>query len=158
MKRRHIVIGAVSAALLAVGGAAPAASAHSTHAAHHGVEHILALQSGANGPEVVIANGPIHAQGKDVSISNNRDRFVFPKGSLLIWHKAKTSHQSFDPKTCLGTFSESGVFKVVGGSGRYDDATGHGKYTLHGYAVGCAQNKPPKVFQLTIDATGPISY
>jgi hypothetical protein len=97
MKRRHIVIAAVSAVLLAVGGAAPAASAHASHNRHHGVEHILALQGSANGPQVVIGNGPIHAQGKDVQISNNRDRFVFPKGSLLIWHKAKTSHQSFDP-------------------------------------------------------------
>jgi hypothetical protein len=155
MKRRHIVIGAVSAVLLAVGGAAPAASAHSMHS---GTEHILALQSNVNGPQVVIANGPIHARGYDVSISNHRDRFVFPKGSLSIWHTPTTSHSSFDPKTCLGTFSETGVFKVVGGSGRYDDATGHGTYTLHVYTVGCSQKKPPKVFQLTIKATGPISY
>jgi hypothetical protein len=155
MKRRHIIIGAVSAALLAIGGAAPAASASTTHS---GIEHILILESGVNGPQVIIANGPIHAQGRDIAVSNNRDRFVFPKGNLAVWHQAKTSHQSFDPKTCLGTFSETGVFKVVGGSGRYDDATGHGTYTLHGYAVGCSQNKPPKVFQLTIKATGPISY
>ncbi len=155
MKRRHIVIGAMSAVLLAIGGAAPAAFAGTTHS---GTEHILILESNANGPEVVIANGPIHARGKDIAVSNNRDRFVFPQGELKIWHKAQTSKDSFDKKTCLETFSETGVFKVVGGTGRYSGATGHGTYTLHGRAVGCSQTKPPKVFQLTIKATGPISY
>jgi hypothetical protein len=155
MKRRHIVIGAVSAVLLAVGGAAPAASANTTHS---GTEHILILQTSDTGPQVIIANGPIHAQGRDITVNDNRDRFVFPKGNLAVWHKANTSHESFDPKTCLGRFTEKGVFTVLGGTGRYSHATGHGSYSLQGLFVGCAQNKPPTLFQLKINASGPLSY
>jgi hypothetical protein len=156
MKRSHIVLGAACATVLAVGGVGSSASASPLHAS--GTEHILILQSSADGPQVVVANGPIHAGGVDVTVTNNRDRFVFARGDLKIWHHAQTSHNSYDPKTCLFRFSETGIFRVLGGTGAYAGASGQGTYTLHGLEVGCSQNQPPTVFELKISASGPLSY
>ena len=156
MKRGHIVLGAACAAVLAMGGVAPSASASTVHAS--GTEHILILQSSADGPQVVIANGPLHARGQDVTVTNNRDRFVFARGDLKIWHHAQTSHNSYDPKTCLARFSETGIYRVLGGTGAYAGAAGQGTYSLHGLSVGCSQNKPPSLFELKISASGPLSY
>jgi hypothetical protein len=154
MKRRHILLGVLSAAALVFSGAPSMASATTTHS---GAQHFLILEND-DGPQVIVANGPIHASGVDVAVNNNRDRFEFPKGNVRIWHQAKTDHQSYDKKTCLTRFSETGVYEVLGGSGAYRGATGHGTYVLRGVGVGCSSNGPPTVFQLRIVAQGPISY
>jgi hypothetical protein len=51
----------------------------------------------------VIANGPVHARGTDLQVSNSIDRFVFGARDLKIDHKvtAGTSHDSFDPRDLL---------------------------------------------------------
>jgi hypothetical protein len=154
VKRRHIVLGAISALAITIGGIAPAASATTTHS---GTEHFLILQTSEESA-AVIGTGPIHAAGTDLQLNNHHDRFVFPKGALRIWHTAKASHESFDPKTCLGTFTERGVYTVLSGTGAYSHATGHGSYHLTGYVFGCTQNDPNNIFSLTLHADGPLSY
>jgi hypothetical protein len=155
VKRRHIVLGAISALALTIGGIAPAASATTSHS---GTEHFLILQTNETSTPPVIGTGPIHAAGTDLQLNNHHDRFVFPRGALRIYHAAKASHQSFDPKTCLGTFTERGVYTVIGGTGAYSQATGHGSYHLTAYFFGCTQNDPNNVFSLTLHADGPLSY
>jgi hypothetical protein len=158
MKLHRSIIAATAAVLLSIAGAAPMAAAHAAQASHHGNQRLLALGTDVNAAPVVIANGPIHAAGTDVVINDSRDRFVFPEGNLRVWHQPKTSNESFDPTTCLGTFTERGVYKIVGGSGAYANVSGHGTYSVQGYFVGCDQNSPPTVFIFTINAHGPISF
>ena len=155
VKRHHLVLGLISALTLTVGGAVPGASAAR---AHSGTQHFLVVQTSETGSPPVIATGPIHAAGTDIQVNDNLDRFVFPKGALRIRHEAKASHESFDPKTCLGTFTERGVYKVTAGTGKYSHVTGHGRYRVQGYFIGCTENDPSNVLSVTIRAHGPLSY
>ena len=108
----------------------------------------------------IAAKGPIHARGTDVVIGNFKDRFKFPDGNVIITHKPDkgSSADSFDPVTCLFTFTEQGTWKAVNGTRAYNDVKGHGTYRVLGQGFGCNQNKPPKVFILRIVAKGPLSY
>ncbi len=158
MKLHRSILAATTAVLLSIAGAAPIASAHTAQARHHGTQHFLAIGTDVNAAPVLIANGPIHAAGTDVVINNSRDRFVFPKGNVIITHHPETSNNTFDPTTCLSTFTERGTYKLVGGSGAYAHVSGHGTYVAQGYFVGCDQNSPPTVVTFTIKAHGPISF
>jgi hypothetical protein len=153
MKIRRFVIGATAAVLITVGGFIPTASA----SGGSGTEHFLALQTDVNGPQLVFGRGPVHAAGKDVTVNNNRDRFVFPDGVIVVEHHAQSSHQSSDPKNCLFQYRETGVYTLVGGTGAYAHVSGHGTYVVNVITVGCNPNKPPTSFLLTIRAHGPIS-
>jgi hypothetical protein len=153
MKLRHVLLVPAVAALAVVGLASPASAQ-----AKSGTEHFLALSNSSNSKRLtLIGIGPIHARGVDVQLSGTKDRFKFPAGSLLIKHNPKHNHNSSDPKTCLQTYTERGTYSVTGGTGAYMTATGHGTYHLTVLAVGCSQSKPPKVFQLQIRASGPLT-
>jgi hypothetical protein len=108
----------------------------------------------------IAANGPIHAHGTDVVISDVKDRFKFPAGNVIIKHKPDkgSSTESFDPVTCMFTFTEHGTWKAINGTRAYNDVHGNGTYRVLGQGFGCNQNKPPKVFILRIVAKGPLSY
>ena len=108
----------------------------------------------------IAANGPIHARGTDIVISDLKDRFKFPDGNVVITHKPDKngSADSFDPVTCLFTFTEHGTWKTVSGTGAYADVQGSGTYRVLGQGIGCDENKPPEVFVLRIVAKGPLSY
>ena len=124
-------------------------------------QRFVLIQSDPNeegGP--IAANGPIHAQGTDVVIGDFKDRFKFPDGNVIIKHKPEkgSSAESFDPVTCLFTFTEHGTWKAVKGTGAYADVQGNGTYRVLGQGIGCDENKPPEVFILRIVAKGPLSY
>jgi len=108
----------------------------------------------------IAANGPIHARGTDVVINDAKDRFKFPDGNVVIKHKPDKngSTDSFDPVTCLFTFTEHGTWKTVSGTGAYAAVQGSGTYRVLGQGIGCDENKPPEVFSLRIVAKGPLSY
>jgi hypothetical protein len=146
---------ALAVAGLGLTGLAASASA-GTKAA---TEHILLLQTSVTGSPTVIANGPIHARGRDVVVSNTKDRFVFPRGSVTVVHHATpgSSRSSFDPVTCLTRQSERGTYRVTHGTGAYDDATGSGRYRSSVFAVGCSQTRKPSVFIVKVSASGPLS-
>ena len=124
-------------------------------------QRFVLIQSDPNvegGP--IAANGPIHAQGKDVVIGDFKDRFKFPDGNVIIKHKPDKggSADSFDQVTCLFTFTEHGTWKAVSGTGAYAEVQGNGTYQVLGQGIGCDENKPPEVFILRIVAKGPLSY
>lgn len=108
----------------------------------------------------IAATGPIHARGTDVVIDDTKDRFKFPDGNVIIKHKPQkgSSHESFDPVTCLFTFTERGTWKTIKGTGAYAQVEGNGTYRVLGQGFGCDQNGPPEVFILRIVAKGPLSY
>ena len=158
MKPHRSILAATAAVLLSIAGAAPIAAAHTAQARHHGTQHFLGIGTDVNGSQVVIANGPIHAAGTDVVLSGTLDRFVFPKGNMRVRHTPQTSHDSFDSVTCLGTHTETGVYKLVDGTRAYADVSGHGTYRVQAFFVGCSQTEPPSLFTLQIKAQGPISF
>src|SRR6476620_539232 len=137
------------------------ASASETARTAAQTQKFLVLQSdpnGSGGP--IAANGPIHAHGTDVVIDDSKDRFKFPDGNVVIKHKPDKngSAESFDPVTCLVTFTEHGTWKTVSGTGAYAAVQGSGTYRVLGQSFGCDENKPPEVFTLRIAAKGPLSY
>jgi hypothetical protein len=104
----------------------------------------------------VLAFGPIHARGVDHVVSDTKDVFEFPDGNLSVTHTPTTSHDYSDPVTCLFTHTERGTYEITGGTGAYDDASGHGHYRLSVKGIGCDQNAAPEVLVVTVNAKGPL--
>jgi hypothetical protein len=156
------VLAVIAVFTLALFGLAPSASAagHAAKPQHHGLQHFLGLQSNPaeTATPTIIATGPIHARGTDTVVDDNNDVFTFPAGTLSVFHSPTSQHDSFDPVTCLARHSEKGNYRITGGTGAYAQATGKGHYTVSVIVVGCDQSAPPTVFQLVIDAKGPIQF
>jgi hypothetical protein len=109
-----------------------------------------------NAKPVLLAFGPIHAKGVDKPVTNHKDVFRFPAGSLIVRHQRVAGHRDHDPATCLFRFFERGTYKVVRGTGDYVGARGHGHYVVHGKFVTCGRQEPPEVFMFQIRARGPL--
>jgi len=152
IRRSIAVLGAVTLSILGLAASASAASGSRN-------QHFVALQTSTaqNATAIVIASGPVHARGTDIQVTPNRDKFVFPKGTLTVLHKAGHSTDAFDPATCYGTHTETGTYQITGGTDAYKGAHGHGTYAVKVSFVGCSQTKPPDVFSLEIDAFGPLA-
>ena len=90
----------------------------------------------------VYASGPISGSGRDVVMGQNADKFVFAGGTVWVSHHASSQNLSFDPRSCLGQFTESGTYSLVKGSGVYRGVTGSGTYTAKGTQRGCDPNAP----------------
>ena len=119
------------------------------------IERFLAISTKPNAKPVLLGFGPIHAKGVDKAVSNHKDIFRFPKGSLIVRRQRVSRHRDHDPKTCLFVFSERGTYQVVRGTGAYVGAHGHGHYVLHGTFVAC-KNQPPEATVFQVRAHGPL--
>ena len=128
------------------------------HADKAGRIHFIGLSNNpkSNSGDPVIGLGVIHARGVDKVINNHTDRFVFPKGVVVVKHHRKGQGGHFDKKACYGVFTEHGTWKAVGGTGAYANASGGGTYKVKGTVVGC--KRQPDLFQLRIDATGRLNF
>ena len=159
-RTRHRVWGALTACVLAATGLTVLAASSSASAAHRSpTERVIGFQNNPNhnGFAVVIAKGPIHARGRDKVIDGRHDLFIFPKGKLLVTHRITSHHQTYDKKTCYGTFSQAGTYTIKGRGG-YAGARGHGKFTVHANAVAChIKGAKPQIFQLQLHAHGPLT-
>jgi hypothetical protein len=149
-----VTLATAAAAVVALGVALPAG-------ASTGTEHftILSNDPAEDATAIVIANGPVHARGTDITVSNTNDRFVFPDGNLKLHHSttAGTSKDTFDPTTCYSTHTERGTFVITRGTGAYKGATGSGTYRLKVAVVGCDENSPPEYFSLVVHAVGDLT-
>lgn len=153
--RKSVIAGSVAAVGMAAATAIGTTVALASNTAPS--EHFSFLSSRANAAPVVIAQGPIHARGKDVAVSNTKDRIEFRAGNLIIrHHRTGQGVQTFDRKTCFGHYREFGTYRIVRGTGAYRGVAGHGTYRLSVKTVGCSQSNPPRVFLLDIEASGPI--
>ena len=121
-------------------------------------ERFLAISTNPkeNAKPILLGFGPIHAKGVDKPITNHKDEFRFPNGSLIIRHQKVAGHRQNDPATCLFRFFERGTYQVVRGTGDYVGAHGHGHYRLHAKFVGCDPDAPPDAFVIMIRAHGPL--
>jgi hypothetical protein len=104
----------------------------------------------------VVAAGPISATGTDKQLGAHRDNFVFPNGTLTVRHEPVTRSQTFDSRTCVGTYKETGNYDISNGTGMYKHVTGSGHYKVYAIFQGCDPKAPPTAFVQTIEAHGPI--
>jgi len=153
--------GAVALSALPAASAAPA----NARPAATGTEHFqLMSTNGDTNRAPVIATGLFTAGGRDHVVSNNVDKFVFPKGTITVRHSNSKGPQSFNPRTCLMRINQHGTYRLVSGTGAYAGISGHGRYhlTILGIAARnangkCSQRKRPVAIELEIQAVGPAS-
>jgi hypothetical protein len=153
LKRRLIITTLATAFGLTIATALPGVAGASAPP----IEHFTAVQTSVNGPQTVVAAGPISATGTDVESSNRKGQFSFPDGTLTVKHQTVTSRQTFDSRTCVFTDSETGTYTIIGGTGAYAHVSGSGQFKTLIVGQGCERNQPPTSFVLTISAHGPIS-
>ena len=99
----------------------------------------FSISSGNTGGSVY-ASGPISGSGRDVPVNQNLDKFVFAGGTVWVSHSASSQNQTFDPRSCLSKFTESGTYSLVKGSGVYKGVSGSGTYSARGTSRGCDPN------------------
>jgi hypothetical protein len=150
----------VSAAAMISGAGLAAASARPAATT---TEHFQGMTtSGTSNKSSVIATGLFTVGGIDTRTSGSTDVFKFPKGTFKINHRPVHAKQAVNPKTCLLTISQSGTYKLGGGTGSYVGISGHGKYAISILAVlarnskgNCSMTATPVAFQQLITAQGP---
>jgi hypothetical protein len=136
--------------------ASPALASGPSHIEHFTDVNTSTSNANLSPPSPVAAQGPIHALGTDVPLTDSKDKFVFPKGTIYVTHKGKTMHQSQDPKACLFTFNQTGTFTITSGTGAYKDAHGSGVFSVTGYFLGCG--KTARAASVIIHATGSLYF
>ncbi len=171
----------VRAAAIAVAGAAtaaavvvlalPSAASAATPAHVTGTENFQIMNTTTNphsNTNPLIAYGLFTAAGTDVQNSASTDTFYFSNGHFHVQHAPvkASEHQTFDPRTCLFTYSERGTFRVGNGTGRYQGISGGGSYALSVIGIGAklrngacnpSQNAPAQAQQQVIRAVGQLS-
>jgi hypothetical protein len=118
--------------------------------------------SPTSGNVSIIATGVFTAGGVDHP-GHTADTLVFRTGSVTIAHSNPTGTHTLNPKTCLVTASETGTYKITGGTGAYAGITGNGTYRLTILAVAarnttgkCSTTLAPAAWQQVIKGSGPV--
>ena len=120
-------------------------------------EYFTSTQTSAAGPQTIVAAGPISATGTDTVLGTHRDNFVFPAGTLTVRHEPLTDKQTFDSRTCVSVFTETGTYVITRGTGAYTHVTGSGRYKVTGFFQGCDPSQPPTSSSVVIEAHGPLT-
>lgn len=142
-----------AATLIALGTIGSTGQAHGAAAQ---VEHFTAVATTVGGPEVLVAAGPIAANGTAIPLDDTHDTFSLPAGTLAVTHKPTSSKDTYDKATCVDTYTETGTYVVTGGTKAYAHAKGSGTYRALVIVQGCDPDKPPTSFVLVIEAQGPL--
>jgi hypothetical protein len=120
-------------------------------------EYFTAMGPSFDEPLTLVGSGPISATGTDEAVTNHRDNFVFPDGTVVIKHYTTTTKETYDGRTCTGTHSETGTYVIAKGTGAYAHATGSGRYKVSAVYQGCDRNQPPTSQSIVIQAHGPLT-
>ena len=150
---------ALAAAGLVVTGLTAASASPATGS---GTEFIQLMNTSATSPtESAIVHGRFADYGVDHP-GKKVDTVVLQKGSYKVAHRATSTSNRFNPKTCLDRISQKGTFRISGGTGKYARISGHGTYQARilfiAKRVGgkCSRTKPPVAYHLIITASGPV--
>jgi hypothetical protein len=158
MRFRRTAAAAAATALAVIGVAASTVPADA-QARDRGAQSFTIVSNNPTATtQAVFADGVIDARGVDVVINDNRDRFVFADGALVIRHDARVTRDRCNRNNGLGHFTERGTWQIVNGTRAYDDARGRGTYVATGTFADCRLNTAPALFQLTIQADGRIRF
>jgi hypothetical protein len=171
--KRLMTIAAMALSLVLA--AASAASASAT-ACRSGTEVIVGSTTNLS---IILANTsvlPVKAYGVvrtkgTLSLggpTNGTSSFVFRAGKLTVKHTQTSggSQPTVNPKTCVASQTEGGVYTVVGGTGRFHGAQGHGKFKVYFAIVfprlkngkcNTSQSAQPVSGKISFLAYGPLS-
>jgi hypothetical protein len=138
------MLGAAVATVLGLAVPAGASPLAARPAAVTGAEHFQVMSTATNNSlnSPLIAWGVFTGAGVDHEISSNAagtkgvDSFIFANGKFTVTHTAKTQKQAFNARTCFYSFSQTGVFTLSGGTGKYKGISGSGKYALTVIGIG----------------------
>ncbi len=85
----------------------------------------------------VVAAGPIRGAGTfEETDDPDVVRFVFPQGSITLDAPSTEESEDFNERTCSGSFTFSGPFTIIEGTGPYEGATGSGTFEGKGRFFG----------------------
>jgi hypothetical protein len=129
---------AIAASALSLVLAASSAASASAAADRSGTEVIAGSTTNL---AIIISNTtvvPVQASGVVNSVgtvplsgpSNATSSLNFRAGKLTVHHKQTSSKQSTNLKTCVVSQAQGGVYTVVGGTGQFRGATGHGTFKV----------------------------
>ena len=172
MKRLITLVATILALVLAAASAASASTAR----CRSGVEVIVGSTTNLSIIEAnvsvlpVKAYGVVHTKGT-LSLggpANGTSSFNFRAGKLTVKHKqtSGTSQPTLNSRTCVFSQSQGGIYTVVGGTGKFHGATGHGKYQvvfaivfprLKNGKCNTSQSAKPVRGKITFAAHGPLS-
>jgi hypothetical protein len=141
--KRLIGVGVAALAMALTAGTAASASA-STPAGHHhrsgievtvGTTHNLAIIEANVSVLPVTAYGVVDTHGT-IALSGpatGTSTFDYRVGTLTVDHTQTSggTQPTLNPKTCVDSLAEAGVYTVTGGTGKFYGATGHGWYKLY---------------------------
>lgn len=165
---------AIAAAALSLVLAASSAASASTAGHKRGIEVIFGSTTSlavieANVPVVPLrAYGVVRTRGS-IALSgptNGTSSLLFRAGKLTVKHKQTSTQSGFNAKTCVLSQAQAGVYTVVGGTGKFYGATGHGKYRVSFYLkaprlkngkCNTSQSAPPVSGKIMFLAYGPLS-
>ncbi|HJY96479.1 MAG TPA: hypothetical protein VJ371_16125 [Streptosporangiaceae bacterium] len=101
------------------GGGAPDSSGRT--------EYFHVASTKAAGPGAIIVTG-VFTDGGIEHPGRSVDNAVFGDGTFRIDHSAGHPATSFNSKTCVGTITQTGPFRVYDGTGRFSGLQGSGTY------------------------------
>jgi hypothetical protein len=101
------------------GGGAPDSSGRT--------EYFHVASTKAAGPGAIIVTG-VFTDGGIEHPGRSVDNAVFDDGTFRIDHSAGHPATSFNSKTCVGTITQTGPFRVYDGTGRFSGLQGSGTY------------------------------
>ena len=157
MKRLAAVV--LSAAFIVMGLASPATAQTA------GNQTFIVYGGGSGDPDfTVVAIGPITAVGTfEETDDPDIIRFRFPQGTVTLDSPTEDESGDFNEAACTGSFSFTGPFTIVGGTGAYQGATGSGDVQGQGWfvgertATGCSEDEDAGFFFLYATATGNVT-
>jgi hypothetical protein len=153
---------ATTVAAVTVTGVAAASASPVTGQAVSGIEYVQIMSTAATGPASAIARGVFAAGGLARLDDGSGGTIVFPGGTIMLSHRPAKSSSHFYPGGCLSLISQSGSYRIVGGTGRYAGISGHGTYQLSLEIVAarvhgaCSSAKPPVAQQELLRLAGPV--
>lgn len=156
------VLAAIMGVALGLLGFAGSASAHTGTN-----QRFIVLFTGSDGRETsrVIAVGPITGVGTfEETADEDVVRFVFRNGSVTLNAPSVEEDEEFDERTCSGSFSFSGRWEIIEGTGAYQGASGSGQFEGRGRFFGeraagggCSEDEDAGFFFLRVEVTGNVT-
>jgi hypothetical protein len=134
------------------GGSAPASSGRA--------EYFHVASTNQAGPGAIIVTGVFNDGGVEHP-SRTVDSAVFGDGTFRIDHSSGQPTTRFNARTCVGTITQTGPFRVYDGTGRFSGLGGSGTYWFYATyttgrnAAGCT--KTVTAYIETIDGAITVS-
>jgi hypothetical protein len=107
-------------------------------------EYFHVASTNEAGPGAIIVTGVFNDGGIEHP-GRSVDDAVFGDGTFRVDHSAGQPTARFNPKTCVGTITQTGPFRVYDGTGRFSGLQGSGiyqfyaTYTTGRNATGCTK-------------------